>query len=294
MIYNVIPLRYDTIFKRVFGKREIFISFVKDVLGIDIEIETVEFEKRFYPTVGFIAPKFDLFAEDKKNRLIIEIQHEHFPDHYERFLYYHSLAIIEQIKNSQDYRAERTVYTIVVQTSPAKLERDYLSIDWKLRDLQGNTMGNIHHKIIYLNTNYINEQTPEGIRAWLSLIGDSLDEKIDEGQHSLPLFDTVLGLVIEDNLTPYDRAQVIEDRYLEITHQKGLEEGLAEGLAVGLEKGLAEGLEMGLEKGIEKGIEAGKLEVALNMIRKGLSIEQSADFAQVDVDILRAKLAQEK
>jgi hypothetical protein len=82
---RVASLRYGVIFKKAFCDVEIFKAFVKDIIGIDLEITHVETEKSFQPPVGKVATKFDLFAEDKKNRIIVDIQHVRDDDHYDRF-----------------------------------------------------------------------------------------------------------------------------------------------------------------------------------------------------------------
>ncbi len=63
---EVAPLRYGVIFKKVFSKPHIFTAFVKDMLGIEIEIDEVETEKSFSPVIGKVDSRFDLFAQDKK------------------------------------------------------------------------------------------------------------------------------------------------------------------------------------------------------------------------------------
>ena len=56
---HVAPLRYGVIFKKAFCKPEIFTAFVKAVLDIDIEIDTVETEKSFKPAIGKVDYRFD-------------------------------------------------------------------------------------------------------------------------------------------------------------------------------------------------------------------------------------------
>ena len=56
---RVAPLRYDVIFKKAFCDRDIFTAFVQDVLGIKIEIDHVETEKRFAPPIGRVDSRFD-------------------------------------------------------------------------------------------------------------------------------------------------------------------------------------------------------------------------------------------
>jgi len=67
---QVAPLRYDVIFKKAFSHPALFTAIAKDFLGIQLEIDKVEHDKTFIPLVGSVATKFDLFAEDKKNRVI--------------------------------------------------------------------------------------------------------------------------------------------------------------------------------------------------------------------------------
>lgn len=54
------------------------------------------------------------------------------------------------------------------------------------------------------------------------------------------------------------------------------------------QKGIEKGIEQGIEQGIEKGLEKGKAEVVRNLIIKmGLSDEQSADIAGVEVEFVQ-------
>ena len=93
---QVASLRYGVIFKKAFSQPHIFKAFVKDFLDIELEIDKVETEKSFSPIIGKVDSKFDLFAEDKKHRTIVDIQHARYPDHYEDILWlvhYSCLAI---------------------------------------------------------------------------------------------------------------------------------------------------------------------------------------------------------
>ena len=59
--------------------------------------------------------------------------------------------------------------------------------------------------------------------------------------------------------------------------EKGIEQGIEKGIEQGIEQGIEKGIEQGIKQGIKKGIEQGKTkaieEVALNMMRKGLSVD---------------------
>jgi hypothetical protein len=109
---QVASLRYGVIFKKAFSNPDIFKAFVKDFLGIELVIDKVEMEKSFTIPIGNVDTRFDLFAEDKQNRVIVDIQHVRYGDNSDRFLHYHCAALLEQVASSKDYRPSLKVFTI--------------------------------------------------------------------------------------------------------------------------------------------------------------------------------------
>lgn len=67
---------------------------------------------------------------------------------------------------------------------------------------------------------------------------------------------------------------------------KGLEEGRAEGRAEGWVEGWVEGRAEGRAEGIAKGIEQRNIEIAKNMLRKGLSAEDISEMTGLPVDLI--------
>ncbi|MBI1922726.1 PD-(D/E)XK nuclease family transposase [Candidatus Poribacteria bacterium] len=116
---QVVPLRYDTAFKKAFSQPTIFCQFVHDVLRVDIQIEKVHQGYRYLKPVGQVDIEYDLFAEDETTRMVVEIQHVKERDFFDRFLYYHLISLVEQVKSSRNYQIDKTVYTVVVLTSPS-------------------------------------------------------------------------------------------------------------------------------------------------------------------------------
>jgi len=128
---KVAPLRYDVIFKKAFSDPVLFKALVKDFLHIDnLEIDEVENDKTFYPNF-----KFALFAQDNKNRIIIEMQHAHYSDTYARFLYYQCCAMVEPVVSAINFPI--TVNTLVFFThkhTPSS-EGGILELDFQARDI---------------------------------------------------------------------------------------------------------------------------------------------------------------
>jgi hypothetical protein len=134
-------------------------AFVRDIVGIEVEPDKIETEKAFQPKLGSIAFRYDVFAEDAKRRVVIEIQKVEYDHNFDRFLHYHLQAITEQQRGSEDYSVEKTVYTIVVLTAPHKVnprtnevyKDEVLVSNLNPKNLRGAERKLFNHELIYLN-----------------------------------------------------------------------------------------------------------------------------------------------
>lgn len=198
---QVASLRYGVMFKKAFCDPEIFTAFAQDILGIQFEIDQVETEKSFSPVIGRVDARFDLYAEDRKHRTVVDIQHERYPDHYHRFLHYQCVAILEQVVNAEDYRPPLKVFTIVVLTSGDRHKCDVAIIDFDPKDAQGRGLREIPHKVFYLCPKYVSDDTPEPYREWLRAIADSLDEEVDETQYTRPAIRKIFDYIEKDQIS---------------------------------------------------------------------------------------------
>jgi len=265
---EVASLHYDVIFKKAFSKPSIFIAFVKAMTGITLEISKVETEKSFSPAVGKVGSRFDLFAEDKKNRIIVDIQHKRLPDHYDRFLHYHCAALLEQVTSAYDYKPKMQVFTLVVLTSGDKHKTDIAITDFEPKKLNGKGLEETKHKIIYICPKYVSKKTPEPYRQWLEVINDSLDEQIDETVYNNQYIKEIFGVIEKDKTTPKEYARM-KDEYSNEQYDK-------ENKAKARQEGIKEGIKEGMKK--EK-IEIAKslldiLEIDIIALKTGLSIAE--------------------
>lgn len=209
---QVASLQYGVIFKKAFSQPDIFSAFVKAVLGIEFNCDKVETEKSFKPTIGYVDSRFDLFAQDEKNRIIVDIQHAQSESHYDRFLYYHCAALLEQIpKGERSYRPKLKVFTIVVLTSNDRHGKDVLTIDFDPKDLYGNGINEIPHKVIFLCPKYVNENTPKAYKEWLDAIKDTLDEKVEESNYHDAMIQKIFTAIEKDGISPTERYAMFEE-----------------------------------------------------------------------------------
>jgi len=229
---KVIPLKYGTVFKRVFGQLEVFKAFAKDVVGVDLNISQVQTEYEYPETIGYVKTRYDLFAEDEIGRVIVEIQHVKEADFYDRFLYYHLISLAEQVKGYQAYGFDRAVYTIVVLTSvPQDSSVDFSVAVSHMNPLTefGRLVEVYPHRLIFLAPRLVNDKTPPLIREWLELIKDSLDEEVDETHYLRPLFQEMIAAMKATTITPEALSEIKGEMAWEMAKTQFHEEGKAEG-----------------------------------------------------------------
>ena len=249
----------SVIFKRAFTDIEVFTCFIKDILGIEIEVDKIEIEKQFASKIGNIHFVYDIFAESRDHRIIVEIQKVDYDYNFDRFLHYHMMAVAELQKNAKTYKIEQTVFTIVVLTAPYTIEQktglpikdEVLISSVDPRNLK-NEMINIYgHKLIFLNPNYKNAETPANYLDWLDLIYESAHHP-DNYTLNLdnPGIKKAVGIIDYNALTPEirEKMKIDESRkaMIKIMETKGYNKGKVEGKIEGKIEDILESLE---EKG---------------------------------------------
>ena len=235
---KIASLDNEVHFKKVFTDVEIFTAFVKDVLGIDIEIDKVETEKILPSKVSPIRFRMDLFAEDVNNRTVVEIQKMDYDYAYNRFSHYFYANLVDLQKSSQDYSYAKDVYVIVVVTSAYKIKNkngkllrdDVLVTDTNPRTLKGDKRYMHDHKLVMLNAIHANDDTPKAIKDWLDLIVESMKEEQDLSKINTDnaAINKAVNRAILDDLSPEERAeskvQYMRKRMIALTKQEGIEE----------------------------------------------------------------------
>lgn len=206
----------EIIFKKAFTNKTVFKAFVRDILGIEVEVEKIETEKKFEPKIGYIDFELDIFAETVDKRICIEIQRIEYDHHFDRFLHYFLMLIAEQQKSSKEYGIDRTVYVIVVLTAPYKISEkngkpildEVLLLNLNPQTLQGEIRELYGHQFVCLNPNHPHQATPKQIRDWLDLIYQSIHSP------ERPVLNTqnegirkAVELISFENLTPEERAK---------------------------------------------------------------------------------------
>ena len=204
----------EIIFKKAFTDKTVFKAFVRDILGIEVDVDKIETEKKFNPKIGYIDFELDIFAETIDKRIVIEIQRVEYDHNFDRFLHYFLMVIAEQQKRSRDYGISQTVYVIVVLTAPYSISEkngqpikdEVLLLKLNPRTLAGEERELYGHQLVCLNPNHSDESTPQPIRDWLDLIYQSIHNPeravINRSNEGIK---RAADLISFENLTPEER-----------------------------------------------------------------------------------------
>jgi hypothetical protein len=202
-------------FKKVFTDVAVFRAFVRDVLGIDMNITKVETEKVLPSKSSAIKFRMDLFAEDMDSRTVVEIQKVDYDYTYDRFTHYFTGNLVDIQRTSKTYAYAKDIYIIVVVTSAYRMtdkngvliKDDVLITDINPRTLNGEIRDMHNHKLVILNSTHTSKDTPPAILDWLDLIKESM--KNPENPHinmSKPAIVRAALLGQTDNIDPEEVA----------------------------------------------------------------------------------------
>jgi hypothetical protein len=219
----------EVTFKKAFTDKTVFKAFVRDILGIEIEVEKIETEKKFNPKIGFVDFELDIYAESIDKRVCIEIQRVEYDHHFDRFLHYFLMLIAEQQRSAKEYNIHQTVYMIVILTAPYTISEkngkpvldEVLLIHLNPQTLKGEVRDLYGHQLVCLNPNHPDEDTPQQIRDWLDLIYQSIHSPerpvvnmLNEGIRK------AIELISFDNLTPEERKNAKNKEAAKVTISK--------------------------------------------------------------------------
>ncbi len=172
----------EVVFKKAFTDKIVFQCFVKDILGLDVQVGKIETEKRFNPKIGNIDFELDIYAETLDKRFCIELQKVQYDYTFDRFLHYFVMLIAGQQQSAREYTIDQTVYQILVMTLPYTLKDltgriitdEMLITNFTTRNASKVERLLYRHSFVTLNPNHRDPNTPQSVKDWMDLIYESI------------------------------------------------------------------------------------------------------------------------
>jgi len=286
----------DLTFKRIFGEHpDLLIDFLNALMPLpaDRSIQEVEYlpSEQVPDIIGKKNSIVDVKCKDKSGQVfIVEMQMLWTDDFMNRIVFNASKAYVRQLDKKEGYHLLQPVYTLAIlnEKFDHKSENFYHHYSIVNRENTDEVIKGLEFVLIELEKFKSEKWSERKIAAlWLQFLND-----VGEGMTTLPAelaqndqIRKAAELCREGAFTPEELA-CYEAYWDWVRTEKTIREGsLAKGEAIGLEKGEAIGLEkgeaIGLEKGeaigLEKGRSKEKTEIALKLLRMGMSIEDTGN-----------------
>ena len=294
-------VRFDWAMKKLLRNKanfEILEGFLSVLIQRDVIIKNILESESNKQSEDDKHNRVDLLAEIASGELVlIELQVGGQYDYFHRMLYGSSKLITDHMDAGFGYHKVRKVISISIVYFDLGHGEDYVykgltdfigihkNDQLELSSLQKKKLFNLEHvyevfpEYYILKVNGFNDLAKDSLDEWVYFLKNSeiRSEFNAKGLQKASVEFDILKLSKEDR---EDYESYIED-------QRVLESSIRTSWAEGEMKGIETGIAIGIEQGIEKGIEKGKIEVALRLIAKGMSVEEAAEFAGVSVELLR-------
>ena len=284
----------DIGFKRIFGQefsKPLLLDFLNNLLVGERKIENITFLDKEMPRdiEGERSIIYDVLCETETGeKIIVEMQNQRQPFFKQRSIFYASEAISRQARKGREWRFDiKAVYLIAFLNFTLEDIGTTFRTDVALLDMRTKEVFSDKIRLIYLQLPYFIKEADEcenDFERWIYVLKNM--ETINRLPWTaksavfkrLEEIAEVRALTKEEQMQ-YDHAlKVYRDNYN--TFQGAIEEGMKEGR----EKGLKEGREKGMKEGREEGRADKTKEVAQNMKKMGMSIEQIAQACGISVE----------
>ncbi|MBN1050096.1 Rpn family recombination-promoting nuclease/putative transposase [Clostridium botulinum] len=257
MLKGLLDPKIDFIFKNIFGAEKnsrILISFLNSVLKSDNPIKSVEIKNTDIEKT-FIEDKFsrlDVKAITDNNEIInIEIQLKNEYNMIKRSLYYWSKLYEEQLGEGEDYsKLQRTICINILNFKYLKNDRFHNS--YRLKEVETNEELTDVEEIHFIEIPKLDDECDEKdlLVAWTEFLKNPESEKVRNLEMSI------------------EEIREAKDELIKISNDKKQRELYEMRAKILKDKASA------LNEAERKGVEQGKIEVAKNLLKMGLSVDQ--------------------
>ena len=281
----------DYLFKKLFGRKgseKLTESLIQNFIGIkDIEVEEVYedviLEKDLYQDkLGIL----DVQAKTKNNEYInIEMQCGNYEYIKDRLVFYLCKSFgMEAIRAGEDYSLTRRTVAVLICKDKLEILKEIpkWKTTWHIREDEYRTKvltNKIEVVIIELEKitemiykGKIKKGSPEYVWNKFFLNPKELEEKEMKENKYVKEAQTKYVELIDD----YAEARLALSRQMARMEKNTLRN-----------LGIKEGIKQGIEQGLEEGIEKGKIEIAKNLLKMGISIEQISEATGLTIEEIK-------
>jgi predicted transposase/invertase (TIGR01784 family) len=297
-IGKYLELRTDFAFKRVFCNEKdqtLLIDFLNGLIQTEEKITNIQFLRT--ERLGFTEKDrkaiYDIYCEDDKGeKLIIEMQvckQDYFMD---RSLFYTTFPVREQAEKgkSWNYKLEPVYHIAILNFTQFEKNPDYLNYF--------SLMNEKTYEKVSDNLNFITIELPKfkkkfsALRSnqdyWLYFFKHLPELKAEPSELKDTVFDKLFETAQTNELIEEDMAEYVKSvtEYDDVKRAMAyhLKEGMVKGERRGEKKGIKKGMERGIKRGIEQGISFRNYEIARNLLKMQMQIDDIAEATNLTLE----------
>ncbi|MDG7053624.1 MAG: Rpn family recombination-promoting nuclease/putative transposase [Wolbachia endosymbiont of Alcedoecus sp.] len=300
--------KLDLTFKKIFGtekNKNILIHFLNDILGFT-GVNTIQ-EVEFLSTI--MDPEIasdkqsivDVLCKDSYgNRYIAEMQLARDKGFEKRAQLYAAKAYSRQLDKSGNYIDLKKVFFIAISNStlfPPEVE--YISTH-NIRDIKTNGHYLKDFQFVFIELPKFGknrvEELESTVERWcffFKYAEDTTDEDLRNIAEKSPIIKLAYDELDKFRWNEKDLL-AYEERIMDLRKTEGiLAQKLDDATEKGRQEGRQEGIQIGEERGIKIGAEKGKIEVAKNLLKAGISIDiiaQTTGLSKAEIVQLKEKV----
>ncbi len=275
-------------FKRIFGNREILMSFLNDLLPIEHKIVDITFKniEKLGATEDDRKAIFDLSCTDERgDEFIVELQRAKQAHFQDRALYYTTFPIQEQARRgSWDFKLTNIFFIGILDFKVTAFDDENYIHHGQITDINSKKVMNTSLNFIYIELTKFKKERQElanHLEKWIYILSNlsSLDN-IPEEFKSDELIESAFDIASYAKLKPQDR-----DNY-----ERNLK--YYRDLINSFESLKMDGRNEGIIEGKIKGEKQAKIEIAKKSILKGLNMNMISDLTGLNIEEIK-KLQEE-
>ncbi|MBQ3657698.1 MAG: Rpn family recombination-promoting nuclease/putative transposase [Bacteroidales bacterium] len=291
-------ISFDWFIKKLLRNKGSFVvleGFLSVLLEKQIKIQSILESESNQENSDQKFNRVDLLVEDEnKEKIIIEVQNDHEIDYFQRMQFGTAKVVTEYTKSGNEYRTVPKVYSINIvyfglgqgkgyiykgTTVFTNLnnKKDVLKLTKRQQELfETKEVSGIFPIYYILRVNKFDEEVTTPLKEWISFLktGHIPDSYTAQG------LSEARNVLRVDSLSEEDRKAYF--RYMDsLSLSKSV---LWSSRVLGYDEGEKAGIVKGRAEGLEQGRAEGHKETALNMLKKGMSVELAAEISMLSVD----------
>lgn len=282
----------DKVFKEIFTRnKSCMADFLKCILNIpDEEFEDLEFLDTHTRKGSALDGEYilDIKVKTKSHVIDVEMQVKRSPIMEQRIIVYLANMVKDQSCEGFKYKDIKKSVSIIIAAEHNLTNDNRYFHKYNMRDEKDNSVFTDLLEVDLLELKKL-PQADDGTNLWdwLRFIKTNNEEEMEMLAHENPEIEKAYD-ALQDLSNDEAIRHEAQQREMYLQNEMAInEERYEQGIKKGKEQGIKEGKEQGIKEGKEQGLKESKIEIAKNLLRINLPLEQISAATGLSIDEIK-------